>query len=578
MKNSRRSSIIAILISYLLLMESKAFAVEASTADKNSCPFTQSSGTFQSVKDQMTQFSFQVLEQGSQAKNTLCQNYMNTLNTARTTYTSILRGKSLAATVATPPTATTALSQQEIAGINAQIQMSDAMQGLLGSGCQVDNQQALGAAALNIIDSVAGTITLAGLVDPRLLLVGVSMSAVSRLGVTLANWMLPRKETARDRLQDDLKNSAFLDRLCIFRSLAYKVDELNPTPKDLATQRRKTTYRFEQTELELYDQAHFRCLLNMEAAQSSYQKLSAELQEILALAQSKSDAEKCANYKYSLETEGKTTGRYRISHLFDLVWRIGCEDIGLPGESDASSKEPSYPSQRIADYCRNWRSLVDTTNQVDCFGKDQKAIQAFNSTAGYLFDQAAIVGEDALREIREADSDIYKMYRQLKDQRDLLEAQVNRLETLSSDQSDGIVQIESMLTNLGNIILGDGLHNYVEWNLGAIARNIDESTAKLKSIQEGSKQEKCSAGQYASQRIRQIEPRIHALKKVCEYLGSKGKPPKPPFIDPTRTFSSIIDLEESPLERICTKRNLETPSELPKLTKLTHENLKECAP
>lgn len=572
MKNNCQSSIVCIFISALLLMESTALGVDTPIDDKNSCPFTQSLGSFQGVKDQMTQFSFQILEQGSQAKNTLCQNYMSTLNTARTAYTGILRGRSLTATsslatmAGATPTPSTALSQQEIASVNAQIQMSDAMQGLLSSGCQVDNQQALGATALNIIDSIAGTMTLAGLVDPRFLLVGVSMSAVSRLGVALANWMLPRKETTRDRLQEDLKNSAFLDRLCIFRSLAYKVDELNPSTKDLAAQRRKTMDRINQTEFELYEQPEFRCLLNLETAQSSYQKLGAELQEILALAQTKSDSEKCANYKYALESEGKTTGRYRISHLFDLVWRIGCDE------------NASYPTQRIADYCRSWDSLINTTNQVDCFGKDEKVIQAFNSTAQHLFDQAAIVGEDSLRDTRESDPDVYKMYRQLKDQRDLLEAQVKRLDELSTDQSNGIVQIESMLTNLGNLILGDGLYSYVEWNRGEIERSIDESTNKLNSVRDGSRQEKCSAGQYASQRLRQIEPRIHSLEKVCEYLGAHGKPPKPPFIDPTRTFSSIIDVEESPLNRICTKKNLDTPSELSELTQLTRENLKACSP
>lgn len=586
-------SIIIFSASILLsvFIKDYAIAIEPPKADKNSCPFSQSVNAMQTLKEEMTKFSFQLLDQGSQAKNSLCQNYMNTLNTARTAYTSIIKTKSLTNTVrtangdlSTPST----VSQQELASLNAQIQMSDAMQGLMGSGCQVDDQNAVSSATLQLIDSIAGTITLAGLIDPKFLLVGVSLSAISRLGVTLANWLLPKKETTRDRLSEDLKNSAFLDRLCIFRSMAYKVDEINPGTIDLPRQKQKVLEQLSLTEVRLYDHQGMRCFMKLDDALGGYQKLGLELREILSQSQVKPAAEKCSNYKYALEEQGKTTNRYRISHLYDLVWRIGCDDISIPDEATPTaspspmltstlSSPPAYPSQRVADYCRNWRKLLDTVNHVDCFGTDTKAVDSFNSTAQYLFDTAAIVGEESLRQLAAEDPDMFKSYLQLKNQRELLLAETQRLNEISLDQSNSVVQIEGMLTNLGNLILGDGLTQYAHWNSKEIQRNMDESRSKIESVEDGTITEKCSAGQFVVQRIRQIEPRVQSLNKVCEYMGGNGKQPKPSFVDKTRTFSSITDLQESPLDIICTPQYLQSPRELPGLKKAANELIKACA-
>lgn len=587
MKNKIAEQFFSILLWTTIFTFPSASAAETTQPDKNTCPFSQSIGALQDLKDEMTKFSFQVLEQGTQAKNTLCQNYMNTLNTARNSYTSIIRTKAMTGMLQTslvdPSTAST-VSQQELFTLNAQIQMSDAMQGLMSSSCQVDDQNAVSSTALQLMDSIAGTITLAGLMDPKLLIAGVSISAVSRLGVTLANWLLPKSETERDRLNNDLKNSAFLDRLCIFRSLAYKVDEINPAITSLPIQRSKALKELSLTEAKLYDDEGMRCFLNLETAQLSYQKLGAELQEILNLTQSKPASEKCSNYKYALEDLGKTTNRYRSSHIFDLVWRIGCEDISLPDEGEiAASPAPSpplpqYSSQRITDYCRHWRKLLDTINQVDCFGTDTQAINQFNITSQYLFDHAATVGEDAIRQLGSDQPDAYKNYLALKAQRDLLSTQVQKIDEAKSDRSNVIVQVEGMLTNLGNIILGSGLTEFAKWNQKEIKRNIEESQERLKLADDGMAKDKCSAAQYTNQRLRQIEPRTRSMSKVCEYLGANGKPPKPAFNDKTRTFSSITDLEQSPLDQVCTQEYIESPSELGELKKKTTENLKECVP
>lgn len=591
MRNRSLHSILIVISCTLFLLCSFSFGADSPPEDKNTCPFSQNIGAMQDLKDEMTKFSFQIIDQGSQAKNTLCQNYMNTLNTARSAYTSIIKTRAMTGTLQTAlgdPNAPSTVSQQELVTLNAQIQMSDAMQGLMSSSCQVDDQSAVSSTALQLMDSIAGTITLAGLMDPKLLIAGVSISAVSRLGVTLANWLLPKQETDRDRLNNDLKNSAFLDRLCIFRSLAYKVDEINPALTTLPIQRSNALNTLSITEAKLYDDEGMRCFMNLESAQLSYQKLGAELREVLNLTQSKPASEKCFNYKYALEDVGRTTNRYRSSHLFDLVWRIGCEDISLPDEvepspspsastSSAPISIPQYSSQRITDYCRHWRKLLDTFNQVDCFGTNTQAIDQFNLTAQYLFDHSAIVGEDAIRQMGSDQPDAYKNYLALKAQKDLLNTQLQKIDEAKNDRSNVIVQVEGMLTNLGNIILGTGLTEYAKWNQNEIKRNLDDSQEKLKSTQNGTGQDKCSAAQYATQRIRQIEPRSRSINRVCEYLGANGKPPKPAFNDKTRTFSSITDLEHSPLDQVCTQEYTGTPPELGELKKTTIQNLKECA-
>jgi hypothetical protein len=587
---------------------------------RETCPFTRASGTMLQTKDQLSKFSFQLVQQGSQAKDGICQTYMNTLNAARTAYGNILRSAKLSASAGGTTSSSSSTTQAEL---DAQIQMSSALGGMLNSNCVVDDESAISATALNVMNSISNTLTIAGLVAPQALLVGVGLSAVSQLGSALANALISH-DAPKDRLNNLLQSDAFLERLCIFRQLAYNVDAIDMDLVDAQGQKRLMETQLADVTRKLYNNDGIQCFITRETAQIGYEQLSSELKDILAASDKKAASQKCANYTYAIEDRSKASGRVRGAHLYDVAWRIGCRDIGYkdpeseeaatgspqeqalqetsaeastapdasaataPTEApkttttapEAPAPEPANPisfrSRRVRDFCSQWRNLMDRFETVDCFGLDATAVQAFNEIAEFIFTNAASASEAAIEEERQNSPDLYATYLNLKGQKIFLEGQLKILNDVNTDQANILVQAQGMLTNLGDILLGKGLKQYADWNKKEISRNLENTEEKLEDAGKDNKAVRCTAGQYATQRMRQILPRIDSLQKVCTVMGAHGKAPQPAFKDPTRTFDSIIDLQESPLDEVCTDNYLKLPKNYYELVKKTAEYMKDC--
>jgi hypothetical protein len=584
----------------LLTLPSLARSDEVSvlTTAKNSCPFTKSSDSMMQLKEQLGKFSFQLLQQGNPTKDGICQSYMNTLNAARVAYSNVLRSQKLSSSADN----NNANNSNNQADLDAQIQMSNALGGMLNANCLVDDEAAISSTALNLMNSISNTITVAGLIAPQALLIGVGLSALSQLGAALANALMSH-DGPKDRLGNLLQNDAFLERLCIFRQLAYNVDAVDMDSIDAKKQKAIMEKQLNELQSKLYDSGGIQCFLTKESSQVGYEQLAGELKEIVSANDKKAASQKCATYTYAVEEKSRVTGRERGSQLFDLAWRIGCEDIGfmdLPQEESApldnegseeteEAEESADPgtiskpetstiiqSRRVKDFCNQWRKLMDQLKAVDCFSSNTADIESFNNTAEFIFTNAASAGESSLQDSKDNNPDLYSEYRKLKDQQDFLVKQIKLLKDINQDQSSTVVQAQGMLTGLGDLLLGKGLKQYAEWNKKEILRNLKSTEEKLENAESGTRRERCAAGQFATQRLRQIAPRTQSLQKVCTSLGAHGTGPQPPFKDPSRTFDSIVDLEESPLDEVCTEEFLKAPREYETLMKTNAAFMKDC--
>lgn len=571
--------------------------LQSNSDKKYNCPFNKAGSAFGPLKDQLASFSIQLAEQKTPEKQSLCQKYVDTMNTARQGLESVAQAQaSSAATSMMTIDETTGYygnteARRQYLNLQAQLQVSSALQGLLNSGCSLHDDDQVVTYGLSVMDGLASTVTLAGFFDPKFFLAGVAVSSISRLGLALARWLLPKTETDQDRLYNAIRNDAFLGRLCIFRNLAYRFDEIDPGKMDGDVHQKDVEIALREVDSKILANEGMSCYLKLDEDFSGYRKLGRDLSAIFENTRPK-EVDKCTEFVYALQEKGKETQAARGPHLIRLGLAMGCEkvDPDLPEGADRSGGDgtaklffrstvvgnANFQSARVHDFCIHWQKMLDFFRDptVSCRNQGDPRVAEFIQSTDFVFSHAATASEAAWREVE--DEDLYSSFRKLKSAKDYLEAEQNRVSQLKDGESSDLVQVQSMVTSLGNLMLGEGLTGYAQWNKSEVMRNLENATERLRKAEDGTPQERCDAARYASQRLRQISPRVGTMKKICDVMGAHGEP-IPPFRDRTRTFSSIVDLQESPLEKSCSSELVAMPSEYTELSEAAEQGLKDCS-
>lgn len=553
-----------ILFSTQVLAESTYPAVKGALtpqASKYECPFASKTPALTGLKEQIRTLAGQTLDPGKQDGR--CQQLMSQFRTNSDSFQKLQEAISI-------DKDTGAIRTYSAEETRSRLAIGDSLTGLLNAGCSFKENGRFLEGSLTFMDALASGVSATGFYSPVNFVIGAGIAAASRLGLAIANWF---KNNSAEfvNLKKEMKSDSFKDRLCTFRSLAYRVDELDPGLKDLS--KRQTAIEDERAKnAQRMASDQFRCLRDAELNSQNVFTWLKQVQPVLGQLQAKDPSQKCDELRYLLGEK---------SSLIDSTTsQIGCDD-------PAKTKSP-----RQQDFCERWKAFSSKKESIDCLGGDSKKnakLARFINEGLFVLNNLAAVTTENIQRTGAASGDLFAQFVQLRDANSLLAAESERLKQLAkSPQNESeVIQADLMLKEIGGILLKDGLPDYADHNREQAQHFFETAQSALKK---GRHKNKCNASLAARHEFRFVQPKLTNLKQICETLGANGEP-RPPFNESSRDFNTITGEEnrkktsvfsskrQSPLQNVCAVKQIPTDKEISelgsKIDKLFSEN---CPP
>ena len=396
---------------------------------------------------------------------------------------------------------------------------------LLQFGCEFKNGSrdivSYGNQFINILDTVAAIASL----NPANILIATSAAISGRLVVSLSRWLFDNPPEGQKLSKEASDSKRFISDLCLFRTLAYKYDDLYIDP-----------FENPQEELGLRLKAKDDATKALKEVRLCYNvtptdtmtKLTAFSKELAAAVEGTGSQKQCLALinKYKASSAG-------VNHFKDLATTYGCPNP--PAETPETYKA----------YCKGYGSLetlIADGYYERCEDVDfQKLVTTrfttlsdiiFHSVQEIVTKTTVVLKPDELQKLRDAEQD----------ERIAIQRYAS-LQAILEDSPLTHVNASKAMLALGRTVLGDRFDDFSKNTLYATSKNLSESTRGLNSILDLNKraartrsEEKkadiqaqiCTLVGQSRQQLAVAYQSSLGIKDICHTMKSQGVPPLKP--------------------------------------------------
>ena len=477
------------------------------------CPFKQNDSGLDSITNDA--LALQISSTTPAANLANCQGLLNTYND------SILKTQVIQNRINSPNSNYSASDKiAMVEGLqNTQI-AANSFNNLLQNGCELNNTSGdisnTGNKLINLLDSGANILSV---MFPQAALISAVSVTSARVLLGLSTWLFTKNKTAYKIIEVN-ESKRFINDLCLFRTLAYKYNDLYNDPfvdPDIELLSRKAIKR---KTTEAAD--HIRQCINKPILDSlaKLDLFSKDLEKAIDGTVSQKQCLALAN-KYILASPSEP------NRLTELASTYGCPTPKIGS------------SQNVIDYCKNWitiKNLGSGDIHENCEDeKFQKKLTAkFTSLVDILF-KANL--ESTKKASPNADQ-LQKLHELEKEESDASQRYAS-LEALVKDAPMSQVNSAKSMSTLGITILGKRFDTYVESTLETAMTELKKSKKDLKELLKDKsavdkktdpieksiyQQMLCSNSNILKQKLYVSYNSSIGIKEICDVMKGNGIP------------------------------------------------------
>lgn len=395
---------------------------------------------------------------------------------------------------------------------------------LLQLRCEFKNTSSeisnIGFRLINILDASSMVL----LANPAHALIASSAAITGRLVISLSQWLFDRPNHNQLLTKETQDSKRFINDLCLFRTLAYKYDELyvdpfeDPTNALLERQSEKNKAIAAANELR---QCTSTSLAEPVAGLASFSK------ELLTIVDTTSTQKQCLNLVSKFNAEGAPKVGNPIKNL---AQSYGCPNPGPEA------------STHVKAYCRSFDAIKELC-AGDYFEKCedpefQKKLNAkFTSLSEILFKSAQETTKENTPKPKEDDLQKLKIAEQ---EEKIAIQRYASLQAILEDSPMTHANSSRAMLSLGRTVLGDRFDEFSKDTFKSIEKNMDEAEdllsplnrkmEKAKKLKNAAQQmrtigEICTKATQARQQLALAYHSSVGMTDICYVMKGKGIPP-----------------------------------------------------
>jgi hypothetical protein len=394
---------------------------------------------------------------------------------------------------------------------------------LLKMGCELKNGtndiSRIGYSLISVLDISAAVLS----VNPANTLIATSAALSGRLVVSLSKWLFEHPNNNQILTKEASDSRRFINDLCLFRTLAYKYDDLYIDP-------------FEDPTAEL---------LNRQEVKN---KASARVQELKQCVTPVPNEALTSLTTFSKELLNLSEGSVSQKQCLNLIKKF--KDVSPNGKNNLRDLAISFncpspsPDQGInaTAFCNNYQAIEKLTAgdiyescEDDHFQK--KLVAKFTNITDIIFQ--SIQEKSKENTFKVSEDDLMKLKAAENDERIAIQKYASLQGLLEESPLTQANSSKSMIS-LGRTILGDRFDNFSKQTLKSMNKNMDEAEGNLSPILRKMKKlekisnpfekaktqnELCTSSKLARQQLGVAYNSGIGLSDVCFFMKGAGTPP-----------------------------------------------------
>jgi hypothetical protein len=420
------------------------------------------------------------------------------------------------------------LTAEEQAEIKKEIEITqmaaNSFNNLLQLGCEFKNTSSeisnIGFRLINVLDASSMVL----LANPAHALVASSAAITGRLVISLSQWLFDRPNQNQLLTKETQDSKRFINDLCLFRTLAYKYDELYVDPfedPNIALLERQVEKNKATAAANELRQCTSTNLSEPIAGLASFSK------ELLTIVDTNSTQKQCLNLVSRFNSEGSPKVGNPIKNL---AQSYGCPDPGPEA------------STHVRAYCRSFESIKELCSG-DYFEKCedpefQKKLNAkFTSLSEILFQSAQ---ETTKQNTPKPKDDDLQRLRIAEQEEKIAIQRYASLQAILEDSPMTHVNSSKSMMSLGRTVLGDRFDVFAKDTFKSIEKNLEEADdilsplprrmEKAKKLRSPAEQARavsdvCTKASQARQQLATVYHSSVGMTDICFVMKGQGIPP-----------------------------------------------------
>lgn len=500
-----------------MILEKKSELADKLTRE---CPFRKDGSELENLGNQA--INLQLSANTSDAKLNQCTAQLQNFNESVSRTAELKTKLDLSRTVDLTPEENAALQEE----IKATQVAASAFNNLLQSGCEFKNGSSdiasIGNRFINILDTTAAVVSL----NPANMLIATSAAISGRLVVSLSKWLFDHPSGNELLTKETISSKRFINDLCLFRTLAYKYDDLYIDPFEDPNQELLIRQVLKNKAATLTNELRS---CTTQAPNDALNQLSSFSKDLASAVDGTVSQRQCLNlvnkYRTSLNNEDKG------NHLQKLRMTYGCP---MPEENSAP---------HIKAFCKNQVALNELTSgdiyeQCEDESFQKKIASKFTSLSDIIF-QSVQESSKAVILVSAKPDDLQKLRDAEQNEKIAIQRHAS-LQAIMEDSPLTHVNSSKSMLALGRTILGDRFDDFTEQTIKASAKNLNGASKiikglpnkKIRADRENNPNERFKLQQevctLASQARQQLSIGYHSsvgIKDICHIMQVQGIPP-----------------------------------------------------